>query len=126
MANNQPGLTFDHGIPLEILDSQPYPEQAAGKALDHAMQCGDLFTEAKSTCKNGEWQGWLNEHFDGSSRTARVYMRVADNRELIEAKRQSSAILSIDGAVKLLAASKSNLPDFSLQRIYIAEGSPGR
>ena len=32
MVNNQPGLTYDHGIPFEILDSQPYTEQIEAEA----------------------------------------------------------------------------------------------
>jgi DUF3102 family protein len=83
--------------------------RAAEKALEHAMQCGDLLIEAKAGCKHGEWQGWLEEHFESSPQTARVYMRVADNREQIEAKRQSSGVLSIDGALKLLATSRGTL-----------------
>jgi phage N-6-adenine-methyltransferase len=82
--------------------------QAAGKALDHAMRCGDLLSEAKSTCKHGEWQGWLDDNFDGSDRSAQAYMRLAGKREQIEQNRRGSADLSIDGALKLLAGPKSD------------------
>ena len=58
--------------------------QAAGKAIDHAMRCGDLLTEAKAGCRHGGWQGWLEENFEGSARTARGYMQIAANREQIE------------------------------------------
>jgi phage N-6-adenine-methyltransferase len=82
--------------------------QAAGKALEHAMRCGDLLSEAKSTCKHGEWQGWIEEHFEASARTAQGYMRIAKNRELVESKTGDSPVLSIDGALKLLAGPKSD------------------
>ena len=78
--------------------------EAAGAAFKHAVRCGDLLIEAKSNCDHGEWTSWLQDHFDGSARSARSYMQVASNRELIESKRQSSAVLSVDGALKLLAS----------------------
>lgn len=77
--------------------------RAARQALDHAMRCGDLLVEAKAGCPHGEWQPWLAEHFDGSARSARGYMRLANNRELLEPKTAESAVLSIDGALKLLS-----------------------
>ncbi len=77
--------------------------RAAADALQHAMRCGDLLIAAKAAMPHGSWGGWLAAHFAGSDRTARAYMRLADHRDEIEAKRQTSADLSIDGALRLLA-----------------------
>ena len=82
--------------------------QAAGKALEHAMRCGDLLMEAKAGCQHGDWQGWLAEHFEGSDRTARAYMQLADNRELLESKRQGPAVLGVEKALKMIAGPKSD------------------
>ena len=76
---------------------------AASDALEHAMRCGDLLAEAKAGCEHGQWEQWLADNFAGSARTARAYMQLAEHREQIESKRQRSATLSIDGALKLLA-----------------------
>ena len=76
---------------------------AASDALDHAMRAGDLLAEAKSGCEHGQWQQWLADNFDGSVRLAQSYMRLAVNREQF-AKTQTSAHLSIDSALKLLAS----------------------
>jgi hypothetical protein len=71
--------------------------------LNHAVVAGDLLLEAKKLVKYGEWGAWLEENFDGSERTARDYMRLARRRgEIEEAKRQSSAVLSISGALQYL------------------------
>jgi Protein of unknown function (DUF3102) len=86
-------------------------EAAANAALTHAMSAGELLLEAKGQLPHGAFGSWLKENFAGSDRTARVYMRVYSHREELEAKRQSSATLSLDGALKALSAPKDENPD---------------
>src|SRR5688500_13829097 len=62
---------------------------SANRALHHALRCGELLIEAKAACSHGEWGPWILHNFEGSNRTASAYMRIAGNREAIEAKRQS-------------------------------------
>jgi Protein of unknown function (DUF3102) len=82
-------------------------EGAVNAALEHAMNAGDLLLEAKGSAPHGTWQGWLADHFDGSVRTAQAYIRVASRRDEVEAaKTQSSAPLSLDGALRALSAPK--------------------
>jgi hypothetical protein len=77
-------------------------EKAVGAALTHAMNAGELLVEVKASLPHGAFGPWLAENFAGSDRTARAYMRVHSHRDELEAKRQSSATLSIDGALKAL------------------------
>jgi hypothetical protein len=91
--------------------------QAVGKALEHAMRCGDLLIQAKGECKHGGWQPWVEEHFDGNARTARSYMQLADNRDVLESKRRDSAVLSIDGALKMLAAPQEDEPELDAEAL---------
>lgn len=65
-----------------------------------ARAAGELLLEAKDTVKHGEWLDWLEVNFEGKGRTARAYMRIAQRWELIEAKWQSTANLSIAEALK--------------------------
>jgi hypothetical protein len=81
-------------------------ETAAGAALAHAMSAGELMTEAKQRLPHGAFGPWLAENFAGSGRTARAYMRVYSRREELEAKRQGSATLSLDGALRALGTPK--------------------
>lgn len=81
-------------------------ETAANAALTHAMGAGELLTEAKGQLPHGAFGSWLAENFAGSGRTARAYMRVYSRREELEEKRQSSATLSLDGALRALSAPK--------------------
>ena len=80
---------------------------AANSALEHARASGDALVKAKAQCPHGEWGEWLAKHFSGAERTAQSYTRVANRWPEIEAKAQSSADLSLDGALKLLAAAKA-------------------
>src|SRR5215211_4812889 len=81
-------------------------EAAVGTALKNAVMCGALLAEQKREIPHGEWAGWLGENFDGSARTAQVYMRLHRNREMVAElqNRRPSAHLSIDGAVRALAS----------------------
>ena len=95
------------GLAKRINEEHRRCEGAVNAALEHAMNAGDLLLEAKASAPHGSWQGWLADHFDGSVRTAQAYMRVAARRDEVEAtKAQSSAPLSLDGALRALSAPK--------------------
>jgi hypothetical protein len=95
------------GLAKRINEEHHRCEGAVNAALEHAMNAGDLLLEAKGSAPHGTWQGWLANHFDGSVRTAQAYMRVASRRDEVEAaKTQSSAPLSLDGALRALSATK--------------------
>jgi hypothetical protein len=102
-------------------------ETAVNAALEHALTAGDLLLEAKSKCPHGTWQGWLEENFEGSVRTAQAYMRVAARRDEVEAaKTQSSAPLSLDGALKALSAPKEETQPSLAELEAKAEAARGR
>ncbi len=78
---------------------------AMNGALGHALAAGDLLAQAKALVAHGEWGAWVAENFEGSKRTAEIYMRLASRRaELEAAKAQSAAYLSIAGALRSLTA----------------------
>jgi hypothetical protein len=77
---------------------------ALNSALEHALAAGDLLLQAKAECNPRTWLAWLEANFEGKPRTAQVYMQLAKRRDLVErAKAQSSAYLSIAGALRGLA-----------------------
>lgn len=77
----------------------------ARMALEHARAAGELLLEARHRCPYGTWLPWLREHVTFSERTAQSYMRVARRWPELEAQNaQSAADLSLDGALRLLAA----------------------
>ena len=86
---------------------------AVDSALDHALAAGDMLIQAKSLCVHGDWTRWLADYFEGSDRLARSYMRLARNRQELEAKRQTSAVfdhvgISIEKAIRYLAPPKQS------------------
>lgn len=96
-------------LATEINEHHRAAETALRSGLEHALEAGRLLMEAKGRCQHGTWGGWLEEHFEGSERTARVYMQVAKRWPEIQAKRQHVADLTFRDALKLLAAPK--VPD---------------
>jgi hypothetical protein len=84
---------------------------ALHSSLQHALAAGDLLIEAKAQLRHGEWLPWLNENCAVSERMARLYMRLAANRETIEAKSATGvADLSIRGAIALIATPRNSIP----------------
>ena len=80
-------------------------EVALNTGLEHALEAGRLLIEAKAQVAHGEWLPWLERHFEGAPRTARVYVQLARRwPQIKEAKRQRVANLSVRSAVKLLAS----------------------
>jgi hypothetical protein len=75
----------------------------------HAQTAGELLIAAKSQLKHGQWLPWLAEHCGIKKRTAQTYMKLAENREVLESKCADSALLTIDGAVKMLSAPRDTL-----------------
>lgn len=75
---------------------------AASTACEHARRAGGLLLKAKEQLPHGAWLPWLEANFTFSARTAQVYMRVSEGWKTIS-NTQTSAHLSIDEAVKLLA-----------------------
>ena len=90
-------------LAVQINDEHHQAEAALNTGLEHARHAGELLLQAKSLCQHGEWLPWLEANFDGSARTARAYILVADRWPQIEAKWQHAANLSIRGALQLLA-----------------------
>lgn len=86
-------------------------EEHAHSAVQHAIRCGELLSRAKEQCEQGTWLDWLGEHFEGSDRTAQLYMRIHRHRDRIGAKARRVALLSLRDADKILADRKARKPD---------------
>jgi hypothetical protein len=71
-------------------------------SVTHAMDVGDLLTEAKKRVGHGKFEAWCVTHCQLSLRTARRYMGMAKDRAEIEAQ---------------LAAKTANLADLNAQRL---------
>jgi len=86
-------------LAAEINEEHHACERAALAAVRHALEAGRLLEEAKAGVKRGGWAGWLAKNFDGSQRTAQVYMQLHANRAELEA--QTSAPCAGDGGQRV-------------------------
>jgi len=73
-------------------------------ALDHAICCGELLTQAKAEVGHGGWLEWIRNNLTLKPRQCQGYMRLYANRDRLNA--QATAHLTIDGALQLLASPK--------------------
>src|SRR5262249_36631285 len=73
-------------------------------SVGHAIDVGELLKEAKDRVGHGNFEAWLKEHCNLSFRTARRYMKLAENRTEIEAQFKSANVadLTLSGAQRLL------------------------
>jgi Protein of unknown function (DUF3102) len=73
-------------------------------SVGHAVEVGELLKEAKARVGHGNFEPWLKEHCNLSFRTARRYMKLAENRPQIEAQFKSANVadLTLSGAQRLL------------------------
>jgi hypothetical protein len=98
-------MTTGHNIIAAILAEHREVLAGHGKALTHAIRCGELLLQQKKATKARKWGAFLENCKDISRRTINDYMMLAKNKELISkdaADSQSSANLSIVGALKLI------------------------
>jgi phage N-6-adenine-methyltransferase len=87
--------------------------------LDHAIRCGELLIQAKAQVPHGQWLLWIKSNLTLKLRQCQVYMRIAEKREAINA--QSTAHLTIDGALALIAETRqAHPPGFGSVERYTA------
>lgn len=72
-------------------------EVAAHSAVEHAINAGELLTEVKAELGHGEFGTWLEANFEGTARSAQTYMKLARNRDALEANTQHRTHLNSIG-----------------------------
>jgi hypothetical protein len=73
---------------------------AAHAALRHAVRCGELLIQAKTSMAHGDWLGWLETNCQVRPRTAQAYMRLArELPKLPEANTRRVAHLTVRDAL---------------------------
>jgi hypothetical protein len=99
----------DNSLPDLAARIKAEHEAAAESLRDsvrHAIAAGALLIEAKTKLQHGQWLPWLRDHCTISERTAQLYMRVAKNRDEVEAQiRNGATDLSLNETAALLMLS---------------------
>lgn len=84
---------------------------------ENARKSGEAINQARyyGLWKRGTWKKWLEDNFDGSYETAKVYMRIAkkwNDPRLIEARKAGVTLDSINKILQVLSGKRN--PDGSL------------
>jgi hypothetical protein len=74
------------------------------RSLANAIRIGELLSEQKATLQHGEFGRWISENLPFTDRTARNYMRIFDNRNILK----TETVSDLGTAYKLL--SRPQLP----------------
>jgi hypothetical protein len=99
-----PALSLD-ALAANINANHNAAECTARTALDYARAAGDELLLAKAQVEHGQWLPWLAANCPRvATRTAQAYMKLAREWETLALKNADSAHLTLDGALKLLAA----------------------
>jgi hypothetical protein len=99
---SEPGDNRLPTLASEIQKAHAAAVENQRKTLEQAIRAGDLLIEAKALAGHGKWLPWLHEHCQLSERTAQLYMRLARNRGVIDAKSATVSDLGIRGAIEAL------------------------
>ena len=76
------------------------------RGTEHAMAAGKALLKAKAKLKHGAWGPWLAQNFEGSERSAQLYMRLTKHiRGLDDETRNAVAELSLREAAQTIATS---------------------
>lgn len=90
------------------------------RTLGTVVRLGQLLTEQKATLPHGQFAKWVDANLPFTDRTARTYMKVYHNRNIIKTERVSD----LTAAYRLLAAPKGEVQVGKHRTINISEINP--
>lgn len=94
-----------------------------GIVLEKAIRIGRLLADQKAKLKHGEWLPWRDANVSFDPRTAQNYVRLFENRELLNTKGVS--YLSLTDAYKLLQKkSLATKPKIESEAVAVAKPTP--
>jgi phage N-6-adenine-methyltransferase len=92
----------------QINDAAHRAESSARESLRHAKQAGELLLRVKAELPHGEFTGWVESQCEFSPRTARRFMKLADQWEELQTKTDTIVTdLGITEALKVLASDEN-------------------
>lgn len=80
-----PTTSVSTGLIEQINEQHRIIAGRKGEALEHAVRCGELLLEAQQRVPRGHWTVWLEENVEMHKTTAFAYMRLARNKEAVQA-----------------------------------------
>ena len=90
---------IEKGIASEIIKLHNEILGLGRTCLEKAVRIGRLLIEQKAALKHGEFTDWIESNLPFTDRTARNYMRLYENRDLLKTENVSN----LQGAYRLLS-----------------------
>jgi hypothetical protein len=107
---NEPALSISE-LTGRIQDEYEASRQSAHDAVQHAINVGLLLNQSRGVIKHGQWESWVDDNFEFTTRTAQNYMRLAGNAGLIEeAKAKRVSLLTVRDALQVVAEHEAKPP----------------
>jgi len=108
-------LALVYDVVAEINEEHRAVQSAYLSGLPHAIRAGELLTEQKGKVEYGKWIEWVAQNFEGSHRTANLYMRVYERRYELLQDSQRVANLSLREAVHIFNKPKELPPPLKIE-----------
>ena len=108
-------IVQERTLPVIISEIKIIEQNVAKTAMEGAIQIGQRLQEAKEQVGHGNFEAWCNENLNYSSRTARNFMRIADEyggENGLISNRKMSSDLSISNALSLLKVPEEDRKKF--------------
>ncbi len=107
-----------------INDNHRLAQKAAGDAVERGVLVGELLTKWKELLPHGRFEPFVDTHFEGSTRTAQLYMQAA--KRLAEcSKAQRVALLAGDVTIEGLIGSIKSHSSREASKPISDKGKPG-
>ncbi|MCP3869431.1 MAG: DUF3102 domain-containing protein [Gammaproteobacteria bacterium] len=90
-------------LAASITDHHLKAQEHAQSAIEHAFNVGSFLIQARILVPHGKWEEWVERNTGIPIRTARHYMKLADNKDALIAKSANVADLTVTEAVKLIS-----------------------
>jgi hypothetical protein len=101
----KPDLSVEE-LAAVVRDEISKAKTASANALAHGIEAGLALCAAQQKVPIGGWKKWLGENCSIGESTARLYMRLAEHRAVIEAEIARGVDLSLRAARLLISAPK--------------------
>lgn len=81
-------------------------QKAAGDAVERAILTGELLGKWKELLPHGKFEVFVEKHFEGSLRTARLYMQAAKGLKSLPKRQSNTVLLTEDSLAGLIGRLK--------------------
>ncbi len=94
-----------------INDNHKLAQKLAGDAVERAVLVGELLGKWKELLPHGQFEPFTETHFDGSLRTAQVYLKAAKGLNALSKAQRTALLTSEDSLNGLISRLKSDESD---------------